>query len=409
MTRTGDAAGASDVPAGTTAREQLGLAEFAAEPFRIFFPLAALIGVSGVLLWPLHFAGVVADYPGQTHARIMAYGFFGGFIFGFLGTALPRMLSAKPLAIGEAILLLVVYLAMVGAYFLAKLAVGDMLVVLLLGCVMVIAFRRLSSRKDMPPPGFVLVPLAFACAIAGAVLGAFVPQSETSTFWMNLQKLLAYQGFVLLPILGIGGFLLPRFFGLPTSHDFPESRTPPPGWMTRAAAAGAAGLLIVISFVLEAAGWFRAGPALRFATTFTYLLAEIPVFKPMRSNNALAKSLRIAFALLIAGFFCVALWPEYRVALLHLTLMGGFAVLTMTVATRVIFGHSGNLHRLTAPNRWLLIAVGLMLLAMATRISGDIWPKVLVSHYVYGAIIWTVAVVLWGAYVLPKVLVRDEE
>jgi uncharacterized protein involved in response to NO len=89
--------------------------------------------------------------------------------------------------------------------------------------------------------------------------------------------------------------------------------------------------------------------------------------------------------------------------------MGGFAVLTLTVATRVILGHSGNLHRLTMPNRWLLIAVGLMLLAMATRISGDIWPKVLVSHYVYGAIIWTLAVVLWGFYVVPKVLVRDVE
>ena len=177
-------------------------------------------------------------------------------------------------------------------------------------------------------------------------------------FLVTLQKLLAYQGFVLLPILGIGGFLLPRFFGMPSRHDLPESKTPSAGWLTRAALAAFVGLLMLASFALEAAGWYRLGPALRFITTLSYLLVEIPVFKPLRNNNALSKSLRIAFAMLIAGFLSVAFWPEYRVALLHLTLMGGFAVLTFTVATRVIFGHSGNQHRLTAPNRWLLVAVG---------------------------------------------------
>jgi uncharacterized protein involved in response to NO len=113
--------------------------------------------------------------------------------------------------------------------------------------------------------------------------------------------------------------------------------------------------------------------------------------------------------MLLAGFVSDALWPAYRVALLHQTLMGGFAVLTFTVATRVIFGHSGNQHRLVAPNRWLLVAVAFMLLAMGTRISGDLWPKVLVSHYVYGAVVWTIGVLIWAAYVLPKVLKRDAE
>ena len=50
-----------------------------------------------------------------------------------------------------------------------------------------------------------------------------------------------------------------------------------------------------------------------------------------------------------------------------------------------------------------------MLFAMATRISGDLWPKVLVSHYVYGALIWVAGVVLWGIYVLPNIRLRDAD
>jgi len=68
------------------------LADFAREPFRIFFPAAILAGIAGVSLWPLYFLHVTETYPGVSHARIMACGFFGGFIFGFLGTAMPRML-----------------------------------------------------------------------------------------------------------------------------------------------------------------------------------------------------------------------------------------------------------------------------------------------------------------------------
>ena len=67
------------------------------EPFRFFFPQAVLAGIVGVTLWPLYFWHVTEFYPNLSHVRVMAYGFFGGFIFGFLGTALPRMLSAKPL------------------------------------------------------------------------------------------------------------------------------------------------------------------------------------------------------------------------------------------------------------------------------------------------------------------------
>jgi uncharacterized protein involved in response to NO len=119
--------------------------------------------------------------------------------------------------------------------------------------------------------------------------------------------------------------------------------------------------------------------------------------------------LRLAFVALVSGFIMVAAFPVWRVGLLHLTLIGGFAVITFTVATRVMFGHSGNSEKLRQKNWWLIIAVGLMLIAMATRISGDFWPKILPTHYSYGAILWILGVLLWAIYTIPKVLIMEAE
>jgi uncharacterized protein involved in response to NO len=384
--------------------------DFGKEPFRLFFPGGVLAGILGVSLWPLHFGGLVNLYPGQAHARIMIYGLFGGFIFGFLGTAMPRMLSAPALGAGNVFLLLGLYVSMVVTLATQHIAWGDRLFLALLGLFAVLMFRRARHRKDTPPPGFVLVGLAFLCVTAGVLLAVFQPgQDEAAAYWVNLQRLLCYQGFILLPILGIGPFILPRFFGLPSPHDFPESMTPASAWRNKAALAGGAGGLIVASFFMEVEGWFRTAYAVRFATTLVYLALEFPFHRAPKSGSALGASLRIAFSALVGGFIIIALWPTFRVSMLHLTLIGGFAVVTFTVATRVVFGHSGNLEKLRERNSWMLVAVALMLLGMATRISGDFWPKIMVSHYNWGAAMWIAGVLVWSSFVLPKVLRAENE
>jgi len=380
------------------------------EPFRVFFPEGVLAGLVGVALWPLHFAGLVRLYPGQAHGRIMAYGLFGGFIFGFLGTAMPRLLSAPPLGTRNVLLLLGLHFAMLLSFAAQRILWGDTLFLVLLFFFLVLMIRRARHRQDTPPPGFVLVGLAFLCVASGAVLALLQPRmDESGAYWIELQKRLTYQGFVLLPILGIGPFILPRFFGLPSPHEFSEMLAPSPAWKKRAALALGSGLLILASFFIELAGWPRVGHAIRFATVTLYLALEFPFRQAPKATNALGASLRIAFTALVGGFILIALFPAFRVGLLHLTLIGGFAVITFTVATRVVFGHSGNLEKLKGRNRWLLVAVALMLIGMATRISGDFWPRIMASHYTYGAIIWIAGVLLWSSYALPKVLQVESE
>jgi uncharacterized protein involved in response to NO len=389
-------------------KRRIGFAEFGREPFRIFFPAGVLAGIAGVSLWPLYFTGITEFYPGLGHARIMACGLFGAFILGFLGTAMPRMLSAKPLHAAQVIPLASLHAAMVVAFACSKIATGDLLFFVLIGVFVGLMLTRARQRKDTPPPGFILVGLCFISVGAGTVLAVLQHFRDLDVFWVTLQRLLSYQGFVLLPILGIGPFILPRLFGMESQHDFPEMMMPAPAWWRKAALAFCAGALIIGSFLIEAGGWYRTAYALRFATALGYILAEMP-FHRASGVNALGIGVGIAFAGIVAGFLAVALFPIHRVALLHLTLVGGFAVITFVVATRVVFGHSGNLPLLRGRNRWLLVAIGLMLSGMATRISGDFWPKVLASHYSYGAVLWIVGVLVWAIYVLPKVLAVEKE
>jgi uncharacterized protein involved in response to NO len=381
----------------------------AQEPFRLFFPQATLAGIIGVLLWPLYFWHVTEFYPGVAHVRIMVFGFFGGFIFGFLGTALPRMVSARTFTVPEIALLLCLHAGAVTMFAAQKIFIGDLFVFVLLLVFLACAVRRFGSRKDVPPPGFVLVALAFVSVLAGSILALVHQYRDIPPFWVYLQRLLATQGWVLLPMLGIGPFILPRFFGMQSAHDFPEAMTPPPAWIKKALLALATGVVILISFVVEAGGWFRSGPALRCAAVAVYLWIELPIPRAPKAGTALGACLRTALVMLLLGLLATALFPAYRVGLLHLTLVGGFAVITFVVATRVVLGHSGRLEKLRAPNYWLLAATGLMLLGMATRISGDLWPLVLVSHYIYGTFSWISGVLIWAAFVLPGVLRVEKE
>ena len=95
------------------------------EPFRIFFPAAVLAGLIGVGLWPVMLLGWTENYPGPSHARLMVQGFFGGFIIGFMGTAMPRLVEARPLSAREAFSLLALFLGNIAATTLGMNALAD--------------------------------------------------------------------------------------------------------------------------------------------------------------------------------------------------------------------------------------------------------------------------------------------
>lgn len=380
-----------------------------AEPFRIFFPIGMLFGISGVSLWPLFYLGIhTSFYPGLMHARMMIEGFLAAFVLGFLGTAMPRVIGAPPLARWELWTLVLLHLTAIGLHIGLQPFGGDRVFLALLVFFLVCMGRRFVRRQDLPPPGFALVGLGFLNALAGTALLASVPWNLWTSA-MPVGTALLNEGWVLLLILGIGGFLLPRFLGIP-QPELPESRTPLPGWTSRAMLAAATGIVITATLIAESLAFHsRAAQVIRCVAAGAYLVTTVPFHSAKVPNVTLTICLRAALVLLIAGLVFPLFSPLQRVAGLHVIFVGGFSLITITVATRVVLGHSGNSHLFPTPLPFLLTAALLIVAAAVLRAFGDFVPMTR-NHWLNGAsYAWMLGAAVWAWRVLPKVRIADSE
>lgn len=381
------------------------------EPFRIFFPLGVLAGISGISLWPLFFSGLHKFYPGIMHARLMMEGFLGAFVMGFLGTAGPRLTGTPHFSRTELWTLLALYAATVGLQIAERPLCGDAIFLALL---LVFAARmgwRFSRRVDLPPPSFALVGFGFLNAIAGTVLLLIGSAGAGNPRCVLLGGMLLNQGFVLYLILGIGGFLLPRMLSLPPKPEFPESRTPPPGWRPAALFAASIGAILLASFILETFTLStRIAGAIRFVAAAIYLAREIPAHRSPTPRVTIILCLRTALLFILFGLLFPAFWPVQRVAGLHVVFVGGFSMITFTVATRVILGHGGFGHLFRTRLPFLLAAALLLVGAVALRTAGDFLPLSRGSMLTHASYLWMLAAGVWGWCILPKVrMVESEE
>lgn len=377
------------------------------EPYRLFFPMGALAGVWGVMMWPALYAGLLGFYPGEAHTRMMVEGFIGAFVAGFLGTAFPRLTGNHTWSAGELLVVAGLWAMTVASHAGNHVAAGDaafaaMVLALLAG----MARRVMFGHRDTPPPGFILV----VSGVLGAALAAgflSLNQSPSPVQW-QWARLWLFQGFLLLPLMGIGPYVLPRFFGMPSNHSFDDALTPPAAWWRRAAMSCAAGLLIVISFALEVHGMALAGYLLRGLVIVLWFAMESPILRRGKISSTPGNAVRWAIAGIAAGCVCAALWPQQRVGSLHLFFTSGIGLITLTVGTRVILGHAGRHDLLGGKILWLRWLAGLAILAATTRMSADFLPKIRASHHIYAAWTWAVVSLIW-LVALGRYLLRDED
>jgi uncharacterized protein involved in response to NO len=369
-------------------------ADIGAEPFRVFLPWAMLAGVAGVLLWPLFFAKVFPLYPALPHARLMMFGFGGGSVLGFLGTAGPKMLSAPSLRRWQVIALMLLHAATVVAGAMAHDTWCCGLFATTLLMFIVLMAMRFLERKDIPPPGFVLACLGLLCGIAGAVLCA-TQLDLRSPMLYRFARLLTNEGFLLLPLLGVSGFLLPMWFKLPTRHHFPDSRTPAPGWWPLAMEAFVLGALVITSLWWEASGEVRLGPALRALCVLLWWHRDLPGLWSARTNGTHTWALRLAMSFVVLSMLLRACDPAHFLALEHALFITGFGLAILLVTLRVNWGHNDQREAargVSKPLRWMF---WLAVLAMLTRVTADYVPSTQVSHYIYAALTWVGIVWLW--------------
>src|SRR5690606_15114329 len=110
----------------------------------------------------------------------------------------------------------------------------DILFLCLLLSFAAILGTRLGAGGEIPPPNFVLVGFGMFSAIAGTtlmLLGSIFPADPRL---YSFGGLLLNQGFILLPVIGVGAFLFPRFLGVPFGAELAEMRKMSPLWRRRA-------------------------------------------------------------------------------------------------------------------------------------------------------------------------------
>ena len=377
---------------------------FCEEPFRLFFPVGLTLGFVGVSLWPLYYAGLITMYPATAHSRLMIEGFMASFIIGFLGTAGPRITATRHFSRGELMTLLTLDLFSAGLHFGGAHRAGDILFIFCLGSFLFVIGKRFVQRKDSPPPNFALVALGLLNGLAGALLLALFENEVYSTPYRIGASLLE-QGFILLPILGVAPFLLARLLDLPSTDELPESRTLPPGWIARAIFAAAIGLVIDLTLIAESFGVTAIAGWVRLATVLVYLIARMP----RQGRTFLGDCLRIGIATVVVGIGVEALWPQYRIGALHIVFVSGFSFIVLTVAIRVVFGHSGNAHLFQKRLPFFIVVGALIFLAMLSRYVADLTPGTRTVHLIAAAITWLVAVLIWMGKVIPKVVIAEVE
>jgi uncharacterized protein involved in response to NO len=361
------------------------------EPYRLFFPLGVLSGLCGVAVWPLYYFGITSTYSGRSHALVQTVGFLYSFVAGFLLTALPRLTVTPPPGLAAQCALAAAILVSVVAAELQQFAVATAAFVAAHAMLLTLVATRFARRQQSPPASFALVGLGLAAGAAGALLNLAVAAEIVGPAWDVLGRRLLTEGMMMLLVLGVGGFLGPRLLGF-TGAPAPSR--------TRTLVYAAAGAVLIASLVAEYGfdmGWMAF---VRAIVVSAVILTTTHPWRAPVVRTTLSWCVWTANWLIVASVWLVACAPRYRADLLHVTFIGGFTLLILSVGTRVILSHGG--YGAAAEQRsWpLRIGLTLGLTAMLARLGAAFAPESFFEHLALAAVLWLAAIVFWAVCIV---------
>lgn len=364
----------------------------AAEPYRKLFVLGLICGVIGVSLWPLYLTGQLS-YPILPHSHIMVTGMFLAFVSGFLMTALPKMSGTAKASVGESwvpvgLLGGSVFLALMGKGMWASALAGGQFIFLIQ-----FAVRRFLKRQANPPQGFLFVPFGLLWGLIGVSLqtlegaGVLLPAALSELGKIGLQ-----QAFLLNLVVGLGSRLIPFL-----------SRVGVADPMSQLAESKVKGLSILValnlSFLLEPILPTWMVYSLRGVVLGVAAVVLFGFLKKPSQATIVGVSLRASVSMMTAAYLGIGLFPQFQLALLHIVFIGGYTLLTLTVATRVTLAHGG--HSLGLEVRSLTLVATLVLLIVAATLRS-------LSILSWAATIWLLAVMTWSFGIGRFLLARDD-
>ncbi len=320
------------------------------EPYRLFFPLGWLLAWAGVSHWLLLALGLDGAYRSIFHAMAQVQGFLTCYALGFLLTFVPRRTQTPPPSTLLVAVLVVCPILTTVFAFLSLWSWSQLPWLTVLVLMTAFAARRMAVQRPAAslPASFVWVPLALAMGFVATVVTGVAAAVGPQWMWLHdVARGAILQGTFTGLVLGVGSVLLP---GLTRGEPAPSGTG-----LARLLHAGAA-LAFLGSFVLEAAGWLVMGYALRSFIAICVLVLAGRLHLPPTQPGLHRRLAWLGAWCVPTGLALVAALPGYKQAGLHVTFIGGFALLTFAVSTHVVLSHGGQGARLArAP--WQLVAL----------------------------------------------------
>lgn len=365
------------------------------DPFRIFFPLGVMAGILGVGQWIPWSMGKPLFMASFLHSSLQSQGFLACFIVGFLLTALPRFTGAPYATGGE------VSAAFSGAFVFCagilarRWEAAQAGFLLMLAVLPVFAFRRLrAGTKGRLPPSFLLLAFGLIHAAAGSAILAGTRMGMSGFDLFESGRWMVGLGFPLCMVLGVTGKVGPFLMG--HAEVSPKDESPAGGnaWAGRALVHGAAGALILLSFLAESA-WPRAAAIARAAVAAAHLMffARIGRFPLKRTASTLL--FWVSCWMVPAGLWLMALFPGHRIAFAHVVFIGGFSLMIFSFGLLIVLTHTARADALKGPLIPLKAAGALVLTALVLRLYADFYPARQMVFLLGSSASWVAAAVLW--------------
>jgi uncharacterized protein involved in response to NO len=366
-------------------------ADLRREPFRLLFPLGALIAIVGVLPWLLFGTGMTRMWLGTYHALTLTQGFLLAVAAGFLGTMIPRRTGGRPLSTGQLALLAGALVVIPPALFGDHLALAEVAYLAALVTLAGFALSRLRHSQQTPPPSFVLIPLALVDGALGALLLiAFSLGAPASLLAPG--RALVEEGVLLPLVMALAPMLTPIILD---GEAAPQTRSRRFHLVLAA--------LFLASFVVQG----RIGTGVRGLCAAVEIGLVAAIWRTPRAPGLHRRLYQLAMAMVPMGLVLAALVPPFRVPLLHLSFIGGLSLLVFAVGAHVTFLHTGH-DELARRRPWPIALVGALTVAAALIRAGA--ERFCAAHYFVAlasaAALWLTAATLWTLYLAPMLLGR---
>ncbi|HMV45946.1 MAG TPA: NnrS family protein [Leptospiraceae bacterium] len=374
------------------------------DPYRFFFPISILGGITGVSLWLLFWVAQTNTissfkniYPLKLHITIMTVFFLLPVIKGFVFTAIPRFTGTSLLNQSELLILTSIQLILITIL----LFYNDSLIFYTFqsidfGFLFLFILHRFKISKLKLSSYLYFLTGGFFLGIIGSI-------AQLTSVYLNqyylflIGKDFIFYGMVPCIIFGTGTRIIPMI----VNSENPSKRME---WMARAEGQKWNHLVLVIfilSYLIEFIAVFYLDlgilfKGLRFLICVYWIVTFFHILEIKSFQTKLPRLILVACYLFIIGLAGHTFGFKYSAHLAHFYLAGGLTLLILGIMTRVTLSHGGADMRIEKNSNVFYWIIAVILSASIARSFAYISMETMTSHFAYAAILFTLGLLFWS-------------